>query len=80
MGMTTWAILDQLSTSYDQPNSAAMEINNATLCGQYSTANAPKVLFRHIKNCAKIAAMDNNPYTNCQSINNAVRLLLVTGL
>jgi hypothetical protein len=80
MGMTTEANLDQLSTSYGQPTPVAMEINNAMFFGQYSTAYTPKVLFRCIKNCTEIAIMGNNPYTDCQLINNAVLLLLTTGL
>jgi hypothetical protein len=80
MGMTMRAILDQLSTSYSQPTPATMEINIATFCGQYSATDATVVLFRCIKNCAEIAIMGNNPYTNCRLINNAVRLLLTTGL
>jgi hypothetical protein len=80
MGMTTWMILDQLSTSYGQPTPAATELNNTTFCGQYSATNAPEVLFRCIENCTEIVIMSNNPYTNCQLINNAVHLLLMTGL
>jgi hypothetical protein len=57
-----------------------MELNNAMFCGQYSAADAPEVLFGCIRNCAKIAIMSNNPYTNCQLINNVVRLLLTAGL
>jgi hypothetical protein len=80
MGMSTRKILDQLSTSYGQPTPAMMELTNATFCGPYSAANAPKVLFCRIKNCAEIAIMDNNPYTDCQLTTNAVCLLLTTGL
>jgi hypothetical protein len=80
MGMTMRVILDQLSTSYGQPIPAVMERNNATFHGQCSTANAPEVLFRCIENCAEIAIMGNNPYTDCQLIDNAVHLLLMTGL
>ncbi len=57
-----------------------MEINNVTFCGPYSATNAPEVLFRRIKNCAEIAILGNNPYTDWQLINNAIRLLLTTGL
>jgi hypothetical protein len=78
-GMSTWEILDQLSVIYGLLTSAVMELNNATFRGQYSATNAPEVLFQHIKNRAKIAIMGNNPYTNCQLINNAIRLLLATG-
>ncbi len=80
MGMSTREILDQLSTSYGQPTLAAMELNNATFCGPYSAADAPKVLFCRIKNCAETARIGNNPYTNPQLITNAVCLLLTTGL
>jgi hypothetical protein len=80
MGMTPRAILNQLSTSYGQPTPATMEINNATFCSQCSSTNAPKVLFRHIENCAEIAIIGNNPYTDPQLINNVVRLHLTTGL
>jgi hypothetical protein len=80
MGMSTREILDQLSTSCGQPTPAAMELSNATFRSPYSAADAPKVLFCRIKNCAEIAIMGNNPYTDCQLILNAVCLLLTTGL
>jgi hypothetical protein len=79
-GMSMQEILDQLSAIYSQLTPAAMKLNDATFCSQYSATNAPKVLFWRIKNCAKIAIMGNNPYTDCQLINNAIRLLLTTGL
>jgi hypothetical protein len=78
--MTVRKILDQLSNIYGQLTPAAMELNNVTFHSQYSAADAPKVLFRCIKNCAEIAILGQNPYTDCQLINNAVRLLLTTGL
>jgi hypothetical protein len=78
--VSTWEILDLMYAIYGQPTPAAMELILATICGQYSAPDAPKVLFHHIKNCTKIASMGNNPYTDCQSINNAIRLLPTTGL
>ncbi len=80
--MATRKILDQLSQTYGQPTPAALELNNVAFCSQYSAADAPKskVLFHCIKNCAKIAILGNNPYTDRQLINNAIRLLLTTGL
>ncbi len=57
-----------------------MEINEVTFPGPYSAADAPEVLFRRIKNCVEIAILGNNPYTDRQLINNAIRLLLTTGL
>jgi hypothetical protein len=73
-------ILDQLSQTYGQPTLAALELNNVEFRSQYSAANAPKVLFRCIENCAKIAILGNNPYMDCQLIKNAIRLLLTMGL
>jgi hypothetical protein len=78
--MGTHEILDQLSEIYSQPTPLAMELNNVAFCSQYSAADALEVLFRRIKNCAEIAILGNNPYTDCQLINNAIRLLLTTGL
>jgi hypothetical protein len=79
-GMSVQEILDQLYNIYSQPTLAAMELNNVAFRSQYYAANAPKVFFRHNKNCAKIAMLGQNPYTDCQLINNAIRLLLTTGL
>jgi hypothetical protein len=59
---------------------AVLEINDATFCGQYSAADAPEVLFRLIKYCAKVALLGQTPYTDWQLINNVIRLLLTTGL
>jgi hypothetical protein len=65
---------------YGQPTPAAMELNDATFCSQNSAANASKGLIQRIKNYTKIAIMGNNSYTDCQLINNAIHLLLTTGL
>jgi hypothetical protein len=80
VGMVTHKILDQLSQIYGQPTPAAFQLNDVVFCSQYSAADAPKVLFRCIKMCTEIAILGNNPYTDCQLINNAICLLLTTGL
>jgi hypothetical protein len=79
-GMETRDILDQLSQTYGQPTPATLEINDVTFHGPYSTTDAPEVLFRRIENCAEIAILGNNPYTEKQLITNAIHLLLTTGL
>jgi hypothetical protein len=79
-GLETRDILDQLSQTYDQPTPAALEINDVTFRGPYSAADAPEVLFRRIENCAEIAILGNNPYTEKRLITNAIRLLLTTSL
>jgi hypothetical protein len=78
--MTVREILDQLSMIYGQPTPATMELNDVVFCSQYFAADAPEVLFHCIENCTKIAILSQNPYTDCQLINTAIRLLLTTGL
>ncbi len=43
-------------------------------------ADAPEVLFRRIEDCAEIAILGRNPYTDRQLLQNLIRLLLTTGL
>ena len=57
-----------------------MELNNTTFRGVYSAADAPEVLFWRIEDCAEIAILGRNPYTDRQLLQNAIRLLLTTGL
>ena len=79
-GMHVIEIWDQLSNINGQPTPAVMEQNDTTFRGPYSAAKAPEVLFCCIEDCAKIPLLWHNPYTNCQLINSAIRLLLTTGL
>jgi len=79
-GMSVRDILDQLSSIYGQPTPAAMEINHTAFRGVYSAADAPEVLFRRIEDCAEITILGRNPYTDRQLLQNAIRLLLTTGL
>ena len=78
--MSVRDILDQQSSIYGQPTPAAMEINDTAFRGVYSAADAPEVLFRLIKDCAEIAILGHNPYSNRQLLQNAICLLLTTGL
>jgi len=79
-GMTTVTILDQLSSVYGKPTSAALEANDTLFRSPYSAADAPEVLFRRIEDCAEIATLGDNPYIDKQLILTAVRHLLTTGL
>jgi hypothetical protein len=79
-GMRVIDILDQLSSIYGQPTPSALDANNHIFRSPTSAANAPEVLFRRIKECAEIALLGQNPYTNKQLITNTIRLLLTTGL
>jgi hypothetical protein len=79
-GRNVREILDQLSLIYGQLTPATLELNDVAFQSQYLAADAPELLFRHIENCAKIAIFGQNPYTDWQLIDNAIRLLLTTGL
>lgn len=78
--MSTLAILDQLSAVYGKPTAAALDANDSMYRSPYSAANAPEVLFRWIEDCAEVAMLGDNPYTDKQLIMTAVRHLLTTGL
>ncbi len=57
-----------------------MELNEITFRSPYLATDAPEVLFCQIEDCAKIAILGRNPYTDPQLINNAISLLLTTGI
>ena len=86
-GVTGWPasmaireMLDQLSSTYGLPTPAALELNDNEFRRPYSAADAPEVLFRRIENCAEVAIIGGNPYTDRQIVMNTIRLLLTTGL
>ncbi len=79
-GMSVMLILNQLSELYGQPIPADRKMNDTVFQSPYFAVDAPKVLFRRIKECAETALLGNNPYTNRQLITNAIFLLLTTGL
>jgi hypothetical protein len=73
-------ILSQLSMIYGQPTLAILETINAIFCSPYSAPDAPEVLFRCIEECAKMALLGCNLYTDRQLVTNAISHLLTTGL
>ena len=79
-GMTTVTILDQLSSVYGKPTCAVLEANDTLFRSPYSAADAPEVLFQRIEDCAEIAMLRDNPYTDKQLILMAVCHILTTGL
>jgi hypothetical protein len=79
-GMDISTMLDQLSSTYGLPTPAALEMNDNEFRRPYSPADAPKVLFHQIENCAEIAIIGGNPYTDHQIVMNTIRLLLTTGI
>jgi hypothetical protein len=79
-GMRVVDILNQLSATYGQPTPAVLEANDHIFRSPTSAANAPKVQFHRIKDCAKKALLSKKPYTDKQLITNTIRLLLTTEL
>jgi hypothetical protein len=79
-GMRVIDILDHLSLIYGQPTPTALEANDHIFRSPTSAADAPKVLFRRIEECAETALLGQNPYTVKQVITNTIHLLLTTGL
>ena len=79
-GMSTMVILNQLNTTYGKPTSAALDANDTIFRGPYLAADAPETLFRRMEDCAKVATIGDNPYTDKQLVLATVRHLLTTGL
>jgi hypothetical protein len=76
----TFEKIGALCHHFERALQCLMELNDIAFCSPYSAADAPEVLFHRIKDCAEIAILGRNPYTDCQLINNAIRLLLTTGI
>jgi hypothetical protein len=78
--MSVVSILDQLSNLFGQPTPAVLEGNNTRFQSPYLAADPPEILFCRIEECAEIALLGQDPYTNCQLVTNTIRFLLTTGL
>jgi hypothetical protein len=68
-------ILNQITTTYGRPTPNALLQNNMLFCSAYSPADAPKTLFRHIKDCQEVQLLGKDEYTPKQLLNNTIRLL-----
>jgi hypothetical protein len=79
-GMDIREMLNQLSSTYGLPTPAALKSNDNEFRRPYSAADAPEVSSRRIENCAEIAIIGWNPYTDRQIVMNTIRFLLTTGL
>jgi len=73
-------IFDQITAIYGRPTPAALLQNDTLFRSVYSPQDAPEVLFRRIEDCQEVQILGEDPYTAQQLLNNAVRLLLQTGL
>ncbi len=59
-------------STYDWPTSAALLQKNMLFQCFYSQQDAPKVLFRHSKDCQEVQILGKGPCTHQQLLNNAV--------
>ena len=73
-------MFDQITATYGRPTPAALLQNDTFFRSVYSPQDAPEVLFRRIEDCQEVQILGEDPYTAQQLLNNAVRLLLQTGL
>jgi hypothetical protein len=64
----------------DLPTPAALLQHETLFRSVYSPQDAPKVLFRHIKDCQEVQILGEDPYTPQQLPNNDARLLLQCGM
>ena len=73
-------MFDQITATYGRPTPAALLQNDTLFQSVYPQQDAPEVLFRRIRDCQEVQILGEDPYTAQQLLNNAVRLLLQTGL
>ena len=73
-------MFDQITATYGRPTPAALLQNDTLFRSVYSPQDAPEVLFQRIEDCREVQILGEDPYTAQQLLNNAVCLLLQTGL
>ena len=78
--MSIRTIFKQLERSYGKPNAMALFHNDTLFRSAFSATDAPEMLFHQIEQCQEIQTIAQDPYTPTQIINNAVRLLMSSGI
>ena len=73
-------MFDQITATYRRPTPAALLQNDMLFRSVYSPQDALEVLFRRNEDCQEVQILREDPYTAQQFLNNAVCLLLQTGL
>jgi hypothetical protein len=67
-------ILDQLDSTYGKPDTITLLNNNTLFRSAFNPTDAPESLFYRIEQCQEIQVLAQDPYSDMQIINNAVRL------
>jgi hypothetical protein len=78
--MTVRSILKQLETLYSKPDTMSLFQNNTSFCSPFPATEAPEMLFYRIEQCQEIQTIAQDPYTPKQIINNAICLLMQSGI
>ncbi len=78
--MTIRVILEQLEASYGKPDTMMLFWNNNLFRSSFAATEAPEMLFYRIEQCQEIQTLAQDPYSNTQIINNAVRLLMQSNI
>jgi hypothetical protein len=78
--MTIRIILMQFKASYGKPDTMTLFRNNTLFQSPFPATEAAEILFCRIKQCQEIQTLAQDPYSNMQIINNALRLLMQSGI
>ncbi len=78
--MTVRSILEQFEVSYSKPDTMSLFQNYTLFCSPFPATKAPEMLFYRIEQCQEIQTIAQDPYTPKQIINNAIHLLMQSGI
>jgi hypothetical protein len=78
--MTVGEIFDQLNGTYGKPGMMMLLTNNTHFWSPFNPVGAPESLFYRIEQCQEIQILAQDPYTDTQIINNAIRLLMQSSI
>ncbi len=78
--MTIQEILDQLNGTYGKHDTMTLLTNDTHFWSPFNPADAPESLFYRIEQYQEIKVLAQDPYTDTQIINNAIRLLMQSSI
>jgi hypothetical protein len=78
--MTTHSILKQLEMPYGKPDTMSLFQNDTLFRSPFPVTEAPEMLFYRIEQCQEIQTIALDPYTPKKIINNAIHLLMQSGI
>jgi hypothetical protein len=78
--MTIQEISGQLHGTYGKPDTMTLLTNGTHFRSPFNPADALESLFYRIEQCQEIQVLAQDPYTDTQIINNAIRLLMQSSI